>query len=129
MVSGQWEGLGLGLGFRVSCAAAYARCVTNPESTMYSETATWPREKKREVSPRGSAAKWPRTTGLGLGLGLGQWHRKVSGQLRLHRVRACKLCRLRREGSLLHVVASVLRPESCTADDCGREGALAVDMV
>ena len=57
VVSGQWEGLGLGLGFRVSCAAAYARCVTNPESTMYSETATWPREKKREVSPRGSAAK------------------------------------------------------------------------
>ena len=35
----------------------YARCVTKPESTMYSETATWPREKKREVSPRGSAAK------------------------------------------------------------------------
>ena len=55
--SGQWSGSGLGLGFRVSCAAAYARCVTNPESTMYSETATWPREKKREVSPRGSAAK------------------------------------------------------------------------
>ena len=37
--------------------------------------------------------------------------------------------RLRHEGSLLHVVASVLRPESCTADDCGREGAPAVAMV
>ena len=36
---------------------------------------------------------------------------------------------MRREGSLLHEVASVLRPESCTADDCGREGAPAVAMV
>ena len=67
----------------------------------------------------------------GRGFGLGQRHhrRMVSGQLRLHRVRACRLCKLRREGSLLHVVASVLRPESCTADDCGHEGAPAVDMV
>ena len=89
------------------------------------------REEARSETTRLGGEVTENNCGLGAGLGLGQRHhrRMVSGQLRLHRVRACKLCKLRREGSLLHVVASVLRPESCTADDCGREGAPAVAMV
>ena len=51
----------------------------------------------------------------------------VNGELRDTRaVCACTTWRAEaREGSLLHEVASVLRPDSCTADDSGREGAAA----